>query len=84
VSFDWMNPRATRNRPREDENRRAMYRGEITDRAGLLRRLGYTQAGAVARLRANLEWDFEQTGGTRPDGLTDKDLSKLVKAAFER
>lgn len=79
-----MIPRATRNRPGEDEKRRAMYRGEIAERAAMLRRLGYDRAQAEARLRANLDWDFEQTGGARPKGLTDKDLTKLVKSAFER
>lgn len=61
-----------------------MYRGEIADRAAMLRRLGHSQPSVVARLRANLDWDFEQSGGTRPKGLDDKSLKALVKAAFER
>jgi hypothetical protein len=39
--------------------REAMYLAEIEDRAALLYRLRYPKAAAVARLRGNLEWDFE-------------------------
>jgi hypothetical protein len=61
-----------------------MYRAEIADRAAMLRRLGYERTAVVARLRANLDWDFEQGGGARPKGLDDKALTALVKTAFER
>jgi hypothetical protein len=79
VTFDWMDPRAARNRAREDENRRAMYRKEVTARAAMLRRLGYSAARATARLEANVDWEFE-FGASRP---ADLDIGPLVAAAYK-
>ncbi len=79
-----MNPEVRADRERAAERRRAMFRTEAEQRAALLRRLGYTKARAEARLRANLDWDFEVGASTRPDGLTDAELQKIVKAAFAR
>ncbi len=79
-----MNPRANRNRPGEEEKRRAMYQREAGERAALLRRLGHTAKQTEARLRANLDWEFETGPGGRPGGLTDAEIAKVVKAAFKR
>jgi hypothetical protein len=36
-----------------------MYLRELEERAALLYRLGYDRARTLARLRANVQWDFE-------------------------
>jgi hypothetical protein len=36
-----------------------MYLGELRERAALLRRLNFNKAETLARLRANVAWDFE-------------------------
>jgi len=66
-----------------------MYRAELLDRAGLYFRLGYTTKRAVARLKANVAWDFEAgdagaAGLTRPAGLTDREIGEIVKTAYQR
>lgn len=67
------------------ERRAAMYRAELLERAALLCRLGYSSKRALARLKANVAWDFEQASdGRRPAGLTDRELGEMVKAAYLR
>jgi hypothetical protein len=61
-----------------------MYRQEMAERAGLYCRLGYAPSKAIARLKANLEWDFEIGAGPRPKGLEDSDISEIVKATYLR
>lgn len=61
-----------------------MYRAELQERASLYARLGYPSKRAVARLKANVAWDFELAPGQRPAGLTDKDIGEIVKAAYAR
>jgi hypothetical protein len=60
-----------------------MYRAELVERAGLYHRLGYSAKRATARLKANVAWDFDG-GDARPAGLTDRDISEIVKAAYLR
>lgn len=60
-----------------------MYKAEMLERAALYYRLGYSTKRATARLKANLAWDFE-VGDSRPAGLTDRDVSEIVKAAYLR
>ncbi|HTM21567.1 MAG TPA: hypothetical protein VL172_13695 [Kofleriaceae bacterium] len=84
MSFEWMNPEVRADRERAAERRRAMFRAELEQRAALLRRMGYSKARVEARLRANLDWDFEVGAGPRPDGLNDAELTRIVKAAFAR
>ena len=79
-----MNPEVRADRERAADRRRAMFRSELEQRAALLRRLGFSKARAEARLRANLEWDFELGTGPRPEGLTDADIARVVKAVFAR
>jgi hypothetical protein len=85
VSFPWLNttttPRARRTG--DAKHRSAMYRDEMVARAGMYYRLGYPPSRAIARLRANLAWDFAP-GAARPDGLADKDISDIVKSTYLR
>lgn len=61
-----------------------MYRAELHERAALYARLGYPKKRALARLKANVAWDFEAGGDHRPAGITDADLGEIVKAAYAR
>ena len=85
VSFPWLSPPSRRRRRASDADARiAMYRDELVARAGLFYRLGYPPSRAIARLKANVAWDFEVGTGPRPNGLADKDISEIVKAAYLR
>ena len=61
-----------------------MYRDELVARAGLFFRLGYPPSRAIARLKANVAWDFELGTGGRPGGLSDKEIGEIVKTAYLR
>lgn len=41
-----------------------MLRGEVRQRAALLRHLGFSQAEATQRCRQNLRWDFDLHGAS--------------------
>jgi len=61
-----------------------MYRKELVERAGLYCRLGYPPSKAIARLQANVDWDFELDNDTRPNGLSDADIADIVKNTYLR
>ena len=61
-----------------------MYLRELVERAGLFYRLGYPPSRAIARLKANVAWDFELGTRGRPAGLTDKDIGEIVKTTYLR
>ena len=71
-------------RARGAKQRLAMYRTELAERAALLARLDYSQEYARARLIANLTWDFEIPGGSRPSELGDDEVARIVKASYGR
>jgi hypothetical protein len=60
-----------------------MLRHELEDRAALLHRLGYSKDRAKARLRANVQWDYELHGKPRSPE-TDREIDKLVDAVWRR
>lgn len=85
MSFPWLaSSKRPRRRSSDAEHRLAMYRDELVQRAGLFYRLGYPPSRAIARLKANVAWDFELGTGGRPTGLTDKDIAEIVKATYLR
>ncbi len=86
MSFPWLSSskRPRRRRSSDAEHRLAMYKGELVERAGLFYRLGYPPSRAIARLKANVIWDFELGTHGRPAGLTDKDIAEIVKATYLR
>jgi hypothetical protein len=63
-----------------DERRRAMYRREVEERAGLLLRLGHKAKDVKARLRKSVDWDFDMHKS--PDHATDVD--KIVDDVYKR
>lgn len=85
MSFPWLAPTKPRRRRSHDgEHRLAMYKDELVQRAGLYYRLGYPPSRAIARLKANVAWDFELGTEGRPAGLSDKDIADIVKATYLR
>jgi hypothetical protein len=79
VAFPWQN-RPSRYRPRTSAI--DMYRSELSQRAAMLRRLGYPRARALARLRANVAWDYEVGAGPRPAELDDAAIARLVDQVY--
>lgn len=61
-----------------------MYRTELAQRAGMFYRLGYPPSRALARLVANVEWDFEVGTGGRPPELSDAVIEEIVKTTYLR
>jgi len=85
MSFPWLSSsKRPRRRSSDAEHRLAMYKDELVERAGLYYRLGYPPSRAIARLKANVVWDFELGTGGRPTGLADKDIAEIVKATYLR
>jgi hypothetical protein len=73
-----------RRRAGDADSRVTMYRQEVAERAGLYSRLGYPPSRAIARLQANVTWDFELDPRPRPKGLADSDIADIVKATYLR
>lgn len=84
MAFEWMTHPARPRRSGDRDRRVAMYRDELAERAKLLCRLGYPPSRAIARLRANLEWDFEVGALPAPRRLSEKHIGELVKSAYLR
>jgi hypothetical protein len=71
-------------RSAHNDRRVQMYRHELAQRAGMFYRLGYPPSRALARLVANVDWDFEIGAGGRPAGLTNDDIEEIVKSTYLR
>lgn len=65
---------------RAKEQRRAMYKKEIEDRAGLLLRLGYKARDVKARLHKSVDWDFDLQDA--PDHASEVD--RIVDEVYKR
>jgi len=61
----------------------AQFRKELGQRAAMYYRLRFSKERALARLRANALWDFEQSGG-RPRWLSDATLEEIVTSTYNR
>jgi len=61
------------------EQRRAMYKKEIEDRAGLLLRLGYQARDVKARLRKTVDWDFDLQDKPDHAGEVDRIVDDVYK-----
>lgn len=71
-------------RSSQPARRLLMYRRELVQRAGMFYRLGYPPSRAIARLVANVEWDFELDTLGRPSELSDDVIEEIVKTAYLR
>jgi len=86
MPFPWLH----RTPPRADgaDRRASVARAELASRAGVLYRLGFSQAAATRRLAASVAWEYE-TGSThavhrRPAALSDQAIAKIVSDTFAR
>lgn len=59
----------------------AMYEAELAEKAALLQRLGHSLEQTQARLRANIEWDFEMNGGR---AAVVARINAIAKAVYQR
>ena len=65
---------------RGKEQRAAMFKREVEDRAGLLLRLGYKAADVKSRLRKSVDWDFDLSDV--PDHKSEVD--RIVDDVYKR
>jgi hypothetical protein len=87
MPFPWLDctpPRA------DGDDRAEAAASELASRAGVLYRLGFTQAAATARLAAAVAWEYDSgQPGTRaafhrPAALADQAIAKIVADTFAR
>ena len=64
---------------RAKEQRRAMFKKEIEDRAGLLLRLGYKAGDVKSRLRKSVDWDFDLSDVPDHAGEVDRIVDDVYK-----
>ena len=84
--FSWQTPTSV---PVGGAERRVRVAcAELAHRAGLLYRLGFTEAEATARLAARTAWEFDpasQHGAhRRPDALSGPAIAKIVAETYAR
>jgi len=85
MAFSWMN--TTPPRTGAVDARAKVAAAELSSRAGLLFRLGYTQAAATQRLCATVAWEFDQpttAASQRPAALSDQAIAKIVTDTYAR
>jgi hypothetical protein len=76
--------------PREGgaDRRAKAAAAELTSRAGVLYRLGFSKADATRRLVAAVAWEYDSGGKQplvrRPEVLSDAAIERIVSDAFER
>lgn len=80
--FAWQQPTRTAGAARRAD----VARAELASHAGLLYRLGFSEADAAARLVARIAWEFDPARGAhrRPDALSDQAIAKLVAETYAR
>jgi hypothetical protein len=86
MSFPWLV--CTPPRPDGAERRAKVAIAEIASRAGVLFRLGFSQAEATRRLTAAVAWEYDtgspRSAYRRPDALSENAISKIVSDTFAR
>ena len=81
MQFCWMDEPTKESNTTPTRSREEVAEEDVTERAALLRRLGYTQAEAVHRCLGNVAWSFSVQG--KP-ALSPARLRKLVAAVYKR
>ena len=86
MPFPWLH--CTPPRPGGAERRAQAATAELTSRAGVLYRLGFSEADAARRLAATVAWEYEtgskNAANRRPAALSDQAIAKVVADAFAR
>lgn len=86
MAFPWLQCTPPR---RDGADRRAEVAiAELVSRAGVLYRLGFSQAEATRRLAAGVGWEYEigsnHAAHRRPATLSDQAIAKVVSDTFAR
>jgi hypothetical protein len=86
MPFPWLH--CTPPRPDGADRRASVASAELASRAGVLYRLGFSQAAATRRLVATVAWEYEagspHAAHRRPAALSDQAIAKLVADTFAR
>jgi hypothetical protein len=86
MPFPWLH--CTPPRPGGADLRAKVTSDELASRAGVLYRLGFTQADATSRLAAAIAWEYDAgstpAGFARPAALSDAAIAKIVADTFAR
>jgi len=86
MSFPWLD--CTPSRPDGAERRAKVAAAELASRAGVLYRLGFSEAAATQRLTATVAWEYDLGRASapyrRPDALSDTAIAKIVADTFAR
>jgi len=85
MSFPWLDP--TPPRKTGADQRAKVACAELAAQAGLLYRLGFSEAEATKRLCARVAWEFDQpqTGAhTRHASLSDAAIGTIVAETYAR
>ena len=86
MSFPWLH--GTPPRPHGADHRTTVATAELASRAGVLYRLGFSQAAAIHRLVATVAWEYEpesrRGAHRRPDALSDQAIAKIVSDVYAR
>jgi len=86
MSFPWLE--CTRWPKHGGDRRTRAAADELASRAGLLYRLGFTEAAATKRLCARIAWEYDPPmkhgPHRRPDALSDQAIAKIVSETYAR
>ena len=85
MSFPWLD--VTPPRKTGADQRAKVACAELASRAGLLYRLGFSEADATKRLCARIAWEYDQpqTGAhARHASLSDAAIGKIVAETYAR
>jgi hypothetical protein len=86
MPFPWLS--STQPRPGGADLRAKVAGAELASRAGVLYRLGFTQADATRRLAAAVAWEYETDAKPgafrRPDALSDQAIARIVSETYAR
>jgi hypothetical protein len=86
MSFPWLV--CTPPRPDGAARRAKVAIAELASRAGVLYRLGFSQADATRRLTAAVAWEYDagspRPGYQRPAALSDPAIAQIVADTFAR
>ena len=85
MEFPWLQSR----RPQGGADaRNRVAADEVANRAGLLFRLGFSEAAATKRLCARVAWEYDPPSKMgphrRPDALSDPAIAKIVADTYAR
>ena len=87
MPFPWL--QCTPPRPDGAERRAKVAAAELASRAGVLYRLGFSEAAATRRLTATVAWEYDVgasagSSSRRPSALSDTAIAKIVADTFAR